>query len=230
MDILERLTQSREKKRRHEGFVEAVVKVLVGVPADERLDVLTDAIDCIAKLDGHEVVIEAKASVPEKAPAKPAAVAPQRPYVDVALDFIRAHPEGVRTRDVAKATGQDTSNVDGTLRTLLSKGLISRDKKRRLWFPAPSAPRPKTKSERVTIREIINKVFAAEGGGPLAANTIFKGAQKLKPEINRSSVDGEIMRMKSARLLNAVGRAPHGGSLYALSVINGGGHAAPSAN
>lgn len=225
MDILERLTQSREKKRRHEGFVEAVVKVLAGVPADERLDVLTDAIDFIAKLDGHDVVIEAEAPPQPVAKAPPVA---QRPYRDVALDYIRAHPEGVRTRDVAKATGQDTSNVDGTLRTLLSKGLISRDKKRRLWFPVPSAPKPHAKTERVTIREIINKVFAAEGG-PLAANTIFKAAQKLKPEINRSSVDGEIMRMKAARLLNPVGRAPHGGSLYALSVINGGG-AAVSAN
>ncbi len=189
----------------------------------------------IAKIDLAEAE-EAGASKPANEPPKvesngAAKVETDgRSFVEKAEEYIRAHPEGVRTRDVAKAIGQDVSNVDGTLRILLKRGDIVRDQQNRKWYPA-SAPLQKAETkpepEKMTIRELIYAVFAVEKA-PLGAAALYKGIQKMKPDINRSSVDGEINRMKKDKLLVAVGTAPHGGSLYNLT--NGGGHAVSTAN
>lgn len=230
VSVLDRIQQVHEKKKRHENAVSNVAKIVMALPSEERAAVMADIIALIdqteaAEQDGLPRPAVGTVGVPT------IAVAEDKPrlYVDLAFDFIKAHPEGVRTRDVAKAIGQDVSNVDGTLRTLLKRRLVERTNRK--WYPAKSAPsQAESKPEKLTIRDMIYKVYSTEKG-PLAASGIYKGCQKIKPDINRSSVDGEIMRMKAVRLLSAVGRAPNGGSLYALSnlapsVLNGG----PTAN
>lgn len=135
-------------------------------------------------------------------------------FIEKAEQFIRSQPQGVRTRDVAVAIGQDTKNVDGTLRILLDRGRIERRERR--WFPVDSAPAVAEKPK--TIRDYIYEVFAArdDGSTGLTSADIFNGIQRLKPEISRASVDVEVNRMKAARLLSQVGSAGRGG-LYALA-------------
>jgi hypothetical protein len=55
---------------------------------------------------------------------------------------------------------------------------------------------------------------------PLGAGAIFAGVQKIKPDANKASVDGEIHRMKheaNPPLLIQAGVGENNGGLYALS-------------
>jgi hypothetical protein len=135
-------------------------------------------------------------------------------FVDSAEAFVLLHPEGVSTRQVADAIGQKISAVDGTLRQLLKRGTVER--RGRQWFPkgAPVAVKPK----KPGIREDILAVYKADRG-PLSAAAIFRGVQKIKPDANKASVDGEIHRMKHATkpLLVQAGVGENNGGLYALT-------------
>ena len=160
-------------------------------------------------------------------------------YVEKAAAFVRQNPEGVRTRDVAHAVGQDTSNVDGSLRMAKKRGLIER--RGRMWFPAgqaapkaaPVAPKPVATpismfARKPMIRDLITEVFRANENAPLGASDIYHAILPMKPDINRASVDGEINRMKVATLLVKAGVGPRG-HLYALAT-NGGNQHAMNAN
>jgi hypothetical protein len=235
VSVLDRVQHETAQKKQRDHAVNTAAALIIALPREQRAGALSEM---IAKIDLAEAE-EAAASKPTNEPPKVASNgAPPvekvetdgRSFVEKAEEYIRAHPEGVRTRDVAKAIGQDVSNVDGTLRILLKRGDIVRDQKNRKWYPANApAQKPETKPEKMTIRELIYAVFAVEKA-PLGAAALYKGIQKIKPEINRSSVDGEINRMKKEHppLIVAVGTAPHGGSLYNLAT--GGGHAGTAAN
>lgn len=145
-------------------------------------------------------------------------------YVDKAEAFVLSHPNGVRTREVAEGIGQDVSAVDGSLRIALNKrGTIER--RGRFWFPKGKETAPPPKPEKKTIRDLICEAFAAEGR-PLSAAELYEAIQRIKPDINKSSLDGEINRMKYHHppLLTTADTGPHGGGIYKLT--DGGGIAA----
>jgi hypothetical protein len=95
-----------------------------------------------------------------------------------------------------------------------------------MWFPKDSPQHPPAPKKRTqTLRDLIYEVYAMEKG-PLTAAAIFRGCQKLRPDVNRSSVDGEINRMRHVAkpaLLVQVGTGENGGGVY--NVTNGGAQA-----
>lgn len=216
----EREQQEAERKKRED----AAFSVVMALPAPERAAVL-------ARL------INAFENAAAGSPTKPVVVAATKPdpatkantpsYVDLAEAFVLAHPEGVKTRQVADGIGQDTSSVDGTLRIVLNKRKTI-ERRGRLWFPKKKAngATVKAKPQKKTIRDLIGEVYAASEKKHLGALEMYEGLKRIKPDINRASVDGEINRMKTNKppLLVQVGNGPHGGGLYALS--NDGGAAA----
>lgn len=140
-------------------------------------------------------------------------------FTDKAEAFVLSNPNGVRTRDVASAIGQDVSSVDGTLRQAMRRGNIRRDG--RLWVPQGGVPvrepkkeperRPRKPGHRDRITEVL-----VRAGQPLGVLAIFEALKEKFPDINRASVEGEIHRMKQAGLMHQVGIGANNGGLYAL--------------
>jgi hypothetical protein len=210
VSVIDRIVeQARESKRRKENIIAAVA----ALSPEERREVLAELI-LQAEAD------EAKtSSTPEKRPrARRRVAGPETTYTEKAEAYVLANPQGVKTVDVSKAIGQDASSVDGTLRNLMKRGRITRQG--RLWVPVPTKtnnvaaqpPRP----ERMTIRDRITQVFKDNGNKPLGAAELFEALKRVEPEINRSSVDGEMNRMRKDNLLVQAGTGPHGGGLYNL--------------
>lgn len=142
-------------------------------------------------------------------------------YVDNAERVVLDHADGIRTVDVGTAIGQDVKNVDGTLRQAARRQTIFYDKATRKWYPvsakhkvkADGAKGPPPKPKRVYIRDLVYQVYATERR-PLTAMEVYHGIQKLKLDINRTSVDGEINRMKKDHLLVQVGVGANNAGLY----------------
>jgi len=214
----EREQQEAERKKRED----AAFSVVMALPAPERAAVLARLIKAF------ESAAAAASAKPPEAKAKAEPKTNTQSFVDLAEAFVLAHPEGVKTRQVADGIGQDVSSVDGTLRLVVKRGSIER--RGRLWFPKrkSNGVAAKAKPKKKTIRDLICEVYASEKRN-LGALEMYEGLKRIKPDINRASVDGEINRMKNNKppLLVQVGNGPHGGGLYALS--NDGG-AAASAN
>jgi len=192
VSIVDRIVQLEREKKNRQDAAYAVVRAL---PPDERRAVLARLIDDEESNAGSGVQPDAAPSPAAASPAQPARpTIPGNTYIEKAVAFIREHPEGVLTREVAEAIGQDTSNVDGTLRQAVSKKLV--EHRERKWFPAPPVRLVKDKAPKKTIRDLITEVFMSDSNAPRGAAKIFQDVAKLKADINRASVDGEISRMK----------------------------------
>lgn len=202
MNIIDRIAKQQREKTNRQETAYAMVRDL---PVDDRWAVLMRLIEAEQKA--------ASASEPSRKEGPRAREVSDATYVEKAVMYVRSHPEGVRTKDVSHAIGQDPPNADGTLRQALKHGSIER--RDRKWFPAlrptsvTDAPREKT------IREVLTEVFTGRKE-PLGASDIYHAAIKIMPKINHASVYGEINRMKTAGLLATAGRGPRG-DLYALA-------------
>ena len=216
MGAVDRILQlERDRKKREEERQKrqsAAFSVVMALPDEDRDSVLAQLIDAVEKA--------AKAVPGTKPKAVPTAKVNGASYVDMAEAFVQAHPEGTKTRQVGDGIGQDVSSVDGSLRQALKRGTIER--RGRLWYPKAKGTAAKAGPRKKTIRDLIYEVYAIEKKD-LGALGLYEALMKLKPDINRASVDGEINRMKAAKLLVQVGTGPNNGGLYALS--NGGGQA-----
>lgn len=227
MSVVERIVaEAREAKRRKDAAVAAVL----ALPVDHQREVLAELIQHV---EAQEAAKPATNGPDESAPKNGASNQAGHPnwksgtYTERADAFVLAHPEGVKTRDVAEAIGQDVSGVDGTLRILLKKGRVRRDG--RLWLPPLPTPHGSngaagtngsaSRPRRVTIREKIEQVYQVNRNTPIGASALFDALKLIDTAINRSSVDGEINRMKAADLLVQVGTGPHGGGLYKLKEV-----------
>lgn len=229
--VVERiLEQAREAKRRKAEVYQAIVSL----PVDAQREVVAAALNVLPVSAQRELLAElitkieaAESSAPVIAAANggaastsPAAVSStaKQSFTDKAEAFVLARPAGVKTRDVADGIGQDVSSVDGSLRAAMKRGRITR--RGRLWLPLPQKANGASKHEapgRTTIRDLISRVFASNGNTPLGAAALYEALKRLQTDINRSSVDGEMNRMRKENLLVQVGVGPNGGGLYQLA-------------
>jgi hypothetical protein len=220
--FVERIVQQeREAKLRKE----AALRVVLALPPSERRQVLAELI-LHEEAEGDDAPPKQRAvpaSPPAPAAAVPGAEGRRGTFTDMAAAYVLAHPEGVKTAEVGKAIGQDVSSVDGSLRQGLRRGTIAR--KGRLWVPAVTngasrangvAKQPE-KPRKKTIRDLIEQVFASNGNKPLGVAALYDALTSLKADINRSSVDGEMNRMRLSNLLKQTGTGPNGGGLYKLA-------------
>ena len=223
--VVDQIVQQERERRRLEEEAkkrqDAAYNVVMALPVDEQPAVVVRLLDAFAARGQREPAPKAAQSAPKAEPSTNGA-ARRETFVDKAEAFVLAHPEGVKTRQVADAIGQDVSAVDTTLRQVMEKRKTI-DRRGRLWIPKGAPATHAAKKPKHGIRELIYEAFAAEKG-PLSSAGIYRALQKLKPDINKSSVDGEINRMRyvaKPALLVQVGMGENGGGLYNLT--NGGG-------
>lgn len=202
--------QAREKKARREAAIAAVM----GLPLDERRDVLADLI-MLAEAEEQPVT----APKPQEPPTSASAGQKRRTYVDRAEALILASPNGLTTTEIARAIGQAPTNADGTLRQLLKRGTVERRDGK--WYPVSvsSAPVVGAKPKAKTLRGLITEVLTT-ANTPLGATDIFNGLVRLKPDAKRPSVDAELVRMRHDKLLVQKGVGANNGGLFVLA--NGG--------
>ncbi len=215
MSVVERLVQEAREKQRRAERKEAARKAVLELSADDRRELVAEL---ILLVEDEERQPRPEAPQVTSVPAVPIATAPTKSFTDRAEEFVLAHPDGVKTREVADGIGQDVSSVDGSLRLVMKRGTITR--KGRLWLPITKKANGAAKHEvpgRITIRDLINRVFASNGNTPLGAAALYEALKRLQPDINRSSVDGEMNRMRKENLLVQVGVGPNGGGLYQLA-------------
>lgn len=201
MSVIERIVEQARKAKERKA---AVLSAFRSLEASERREVLADLI--------LEAEAEAQPTA-ERAPSTNGQPGQSGSFTDRAEAFVLAHPDGVTTRQVADAIGQDVSSVDGSLRNAMKRGRITRTG--RLWVPVASAETAKT--PKTTIRSLIERVFAEGDNKPLGAAALFEALKRFQPDINRSSVDGEMNRMRKDNLLIQVGVGPNGGGIYKLA-------------
>lgn len=205
MSLADRIVQqARESKQRKDAALAAVL----ALPLEQRREVLAEL---ITRAEAEETtstapkVVAGQAGTPWESGS----------FTDKAEAFVLAHPKGVSTRQVSGAIGQDVSSVDGSLRNASKRGRISRQG--RLWAPVPFEEGGLPATDKLTIRDKINQVFGSNGNAPLGAAALTSAIHALYPDINRSSVDGEMNRMRNANLLLQVGVGPNGGGIYKLT-------------
>lgn len=223
VDVLTKLLQEKAAKAKRRRAADLIIE---SMSEEERREYIAD---WILRIEGAAPAPQQQPSSAETNNAPPPPKGRRETFVDKAERCVLDHPEGIRTADVATGIGQDVKSVDGTLRHAAERrGSIYYDKATRCWYPKGVRPSKKgeqpARGRRITIRDLIYQVFAAERR-PLGALELYQCVQKIKSDINRTSVDGEINRMKKDKLLVRVGDGPNNGSLY--NVTNGGGaHAA----
>lgn len=191
----------------------AVLQAFIALPQSEQHEVLADVIAHIEATDVATLRTAPVRAMPTGSPNQ------TQTFVERAEAFVLAHPDGVKTAEVSKAIGQDVSGVDGSLRQAVKRGRIERQG--RLWVPAGrtlAAEEPTTKPQgRITIRDLIVRVYSENSNTPLGASALYEALQALQPDINRSSVDGEMNRMRTASLLKQVAVGQNGGGQYVLA-------------
>jgi hypothetical protein len=227
MNVVDQIVaEERERKKREEDKrrrEDAAYDVVMALPEDGQRAVLVRLIDAAAVRREPSKSEEPKPSSAPKSQTNGAGRS--ETFVEKAERYVLLHPEGVKTRQVADAIGQDVSAVDTTLRVVMNKRETI-ERRGRLWFPKGTVNAEASKPKKNGIRELIYEVFAVEKG-PLSSAAIYRGLQKLKQGINKSSVDGEINRMRhhsTPPLLVQVGTGENNGGLYALA--NGGAQTA----
>lgn len=194
------IDQILQHVRERERQVEQLIATLAALDVDVRRSVLVALIAFEEKNDG-----------PLRQQPQRGSSGRQRPYSDDVEEFVRAHPEGVRAKDVAEAKQLRPAAASRSLRHASRRGTIElRD---RLWFPTTKPPQ---KTERVTVRALIYRVFAGNQG-PFGAMALYESLKQIQPNIRRGTVDGEIGRMKRDNLLVQVGSGENNGGLYALT-------------
>jgi hypothetical protein len=199
--------------------IDALVGTLLVLPQDEREDVLAALAKAMDMMSGSAPSERApKKTAARAAPAK--RVARQQrvlavpgnwdveaaSYVEKAILFVRAHPEGVRGVDVARAIGQDEVNVSATLRNLENRSLIT--KRERRWFPTSVTP-----TVRLTLEKAIVRVLS--DGEPRGGGDLFHDVKTLLPGAKKPSVISQLVRMKQAGVVVERGQGPLG-ALYGL--------------
>ncbi len=226
MSVVERLVQEAREKQRRAERKEAARKAVLALAADDRRELVAEMILLIEEEERRAGVPAATALTTNGASGNGAnghaVVTPfEKPqsFTDKAEAFVLARPQGAKTREVADGIGQDVSSVDGSLRLAMKRGRIARVGK--LWVPVSSLKKTNGASApqqtRTTIRDLINQVFASNGNTPIGAAALYEALRALKPDINRSSVDGEMNRMRKDNLLVQVGVGPNAGGLYKLN-------------
>jgi hypothetical protein len=223
--IFDESIAASEARKRHAAEraarIDAHVGTLLVLPQDEREDVLAALAKAMDVMDGpapSERAAKKNAMAGRAVPAKRAARRPRilaspgthdidaASYVEKAILFVRAHPEGVRGVDVARAIGQDEVNVSATLRNLMSRSLI--EKRERRWFPTSVTP-----TVRLTLETAIKRVLG--DGKPRGGGDLFRAVKTLLPGAKKPSVISQLVRMKQAGDVVECGRGPLG-ALYGL--------------
>lgn len=218
-------------RRQHERVqrIDAAFAIVMALAPDERDAVMLRLVTAL------ETDAAPGAPVEPGTPATVAAVSPtpvsespvvptEGTFTERAAAYIQAHPDGVKTADVARAIGQDTKNVDGTLRILVTRGVIERRDGK--WWPKAQKPAKTTEpAKKVTIRDVITQVLTEQGNAPMTSAAIFGGCAAINSKLGRPSVEGEINRMKKDELLVSAGSNGRAG-LYALANADGGANAA----
>ena len=227
MSVLEDIARRQQEKVQR---IDAAFAIVMALAPDERDAVMLRLVTALetSAAPGAPVEPSTPATVavvsPTTATEPPPAAWTEGTFTERAAAYIQAHPEGVKTADVAKAIGQDTKNVDGTLRILVTRGVIERRDGK--WWPKAQKPAKTTEpAKKITIRDVITQVLTEQGNAPMTSAAIFAGCHAINPKLGRPSVEGEINRMKKDELLVSAGSNGRAG-LYALANADGGEHAA----
>jgi len=148
-------------------------------------------------------------------------------FAEQALTYVLAHPNGVKTLEVAKEIQQTLASAHGTLNLLLRQKKVARHGKHleTLWTPPGVAP-----VKRIdTIGAAVMKVLE-DADAPLDATVLETEALKIiKAETGRTdfakeTVPGEIYRLCKKNRIKKSG-ANERGPMYVLAeTIDGGQH------
>lgn len=227
MSVLEDIARRQQEKVQR---IDAAFAIVMALAPDERDAVMLRLVTALEAGAAPGTPVEPNApAVVAVVSATPVSEPPRAEwtegtFTERATAYIQAHPEGVKTADVAKAIGQDTKNVDGTLRILVTRGLIERRDGK--WWPKAQKPAKTTEpTKKVTIRDVITQVLTENGNAPMTSAAIYGGCAAINAKLGRPSVEGEINRMKKDELLVSAGSNGRAG-LYALAHFNGGANAA----
>ena len=144
-------------------------------------------------------------------------------YTDVIEAFVRENPQGLRTLEIARKTGQSNSNAHGLLRLLERSGRVERHGERynTLWTPPGVVPVPRVETVAAAILHLL-----AESSRPQSSRALRDAATKLVAQATgkkprAASVQSELSKLLAKRLVIRDG-ADEQGALYALSVEKGG--------
>jgi len=134
--VVDQIVQQERERRRLEEEAkkrqDAAYNVVMALPVDEQPAVVVRLLDAFAARGQREPAPKAAQSAPKAEPSTNGA-ARRETFVDKAEAFVLAHPEGVKTRQVADAIGQDVSAVDTTLRQVM-EFYVERDTRPDKWY------------------------------------------------------------------------------------------------
>jgi hypothetical protein len=128
--------------------------------------------------------------------------------VDKVAALLRAHPVGMSTADVAVMIGQLAPVAAGALKLAVEMGTVRHRSGR--WWPLVVETTVQKPRKKRTVRQLILQIYAENENRPFSPADLFHRARAIEPATSRSSIDGEISRMKLSRLLDVVGDSGRG--------------------
>lgn len=216
-----------EKRKRVAFFdqkCEAVENLIDELEVDEQLTLL---VRVQARVEKNYKASQGSVPAPRpKGTSKHATRSPS--FTEQALNFVLAHPDGVKTIEVAKEIQQTLPSAHGTLSLLLRQKKIARHGRHleTLWTPPNVAP-----VKRIdTVGAAVMKVLEDAAGEPV--DYLILQAETLKvmeketgrTEFREDTITGEIYRLAKKNKIKKRGANEHGPMYVLASVEEGGQH------
>jgi hypothetical protein len=189
--------------------LQAALSAAHGLTVPERKKLL---VELVTLVESEEESGARRVKVPDD-------VEPDATFVTKCEAILAAHPEGLTTAEIALAIGQTTPCADATVRWLKKKApghVIRRGDRWHLLRPTQKRPQ---------LREYIREALTS-AGRPLGSGDILRAVRHLKSDVNKGSVNSELIRMQKASCLFTAGMTKHGTKLYSLAPLSDGGERA----